>query len=152
MTKRNGKPKHRYGGGKESRAKANLHKKVAPPLTNCPRGPDQRAPRDACKRQCWSIHSETNRTRRDKLVEMVIDLMTNHGGAKSWPATADIFERESQTVMDHIRTKGWLQQHIPGWCAEAILERGHSESKKCPPGGLYPSSRVKKRTAWNTPY
>ena len=82
------------------------------------------APRDAFKRTCWSIHSRTKRTHRDEFIEMVIDLMTNHGGAKSWPTTSDIFDGESQTVMDHSRAKGLLRQHIPGWCEEAIMERG----------------------------
>ena len=66
----------------------------------------------------------TNQIKRDELIEMVIDLMTHYGGAKSWPTTSDIFEGESQTVMHHIRAKGWLWQHIPIWCEEAIMERG----------------------------
>ena len=98
-------------------------KRVRSRLLNGPRNRSTSAPRDAFKRTCWSIHSRTNRTKRDEFIEMVIDLMTNHGEAKSWQTTSDIFDGESQTVMQLIRAKGWLRQHIAGWCEEAIMER-----------------------------
>ena len=115
---------------------------VRPRLPNGPRNRSAFAPRDACKRTCWNIKSRTNRTNRDEFVEMVIDMITIHGGAKSWPTISDIFDGESLTVMDHIRAKGWLTQHIPVWCEEAINDIGSRELKKCPPSGFYPSSRA----------
>ena len=75
-----------------------------------PNGPRHRsasAPRDVFRRRCWSIHSRTNGIKRDELIEMAINLMTHHGGAKKWPTTADIFDGESQTVMEYIRAKGY---------------------------------------------
>ena len=80
----------------------------------------------------------------DDLIEMVIEMMTKHGQAKNWSAAAEIFDGESSTVMQHIMANGWLQQHIPPWCAEAQMTRGHIELKKCPPGGFYPGGRTTK--------
>ena len=75
------------------------------------------------------------------LVRMVIEMITAHGAAKNWPVGSDIFDGESNTVMDHIRAQGWRRQHIPVWCEEAINDRGSRELKKCPPSGFYFSSR-----------
>ena len=57
-------------------------KRVRSRVLTGPRNRSTSAPRDAFKRTCWSIHSRTNRTKRNEFIEMVIDLMTNHGGAK----------------------------------------------------------------------
>ena len=73
---------------------------------------------------------------------MVIEMITVQGGAKIWPVGSDIFDGESHTVTDHIKAKGWLKQHIPIWCEDAIKYRGSRELKKCPPSGFYLSSRA----------
>ena len=151
MTKLNGKPRERVARAKtvmaaQKRAEQRLMdlKRVRSLSPNGPRSRSISAPRDAFKRPCWSIHPHINRIKRDELIEMVIDLMTDHGRAKSWPITSDLFGGESSTVMQHIRAKGWLQQHIAPWCEEAMMIRGHIELKKCPPGGFYPRGRSTK--------
>ena len=117
-------------------------KRVRPRSPNGQRHRSASAARDAYKRTCWSIKSNTNKTNRDELVEMIIEMIIAHGGAKSWPVGSDIFDGESHIVMDHIRAKGWLKQHIPVWCEAAINDIGSRELKKCPPSGFYPSSRA----------
>ena len=109
-----------------------------------PTGQRQRSasvPRDAHKRICWSIKSNTNGSNRCDLVRMVCEMMNTYGAAKNWPVGSDIFDGESPTVTEHIKAKGWLQDHIPSWCEKAIKARGSRELKKCPPNGFYSSSR-----------
>ena len=74
-------------------------------------------------------------------MRMVIEMMTTYGAAKNWPVGSDIFDGENYTVMEHIKAKGWLQDHIPVWCKDAIKGRGSRSSKKCPPSCFYSSSR-----------
>ena len=119
------------------------HKRVRASLPNRPRSRSISAPpTDAFKRPCWSIVSRNHRTKRDEFIEMVIEMMTSHGRAKNLPITSDLFDGESSTVMQHIRAKCWIQQHIPPWCEEAQMIRGHIELKKCMPGGFYPGGRT----------
>ena len=87
------------------------------------------------------IKSNTNGTTRGDLGRMVIEMMTAHGAAKNWLVGSDIFDGENNTVMEHIKAKGWLRDHIPSWCKDAINDRGSRALKKCPPSGFYSSSR-----------
>ena len=45
---------------------------------------------------------------------MVCEMMITHGAAKNWPIESDIFDGEKATAMEHIRAKGWLQDHTQG--------------------------------------
>ena len=73
---------------------------------------------------------------------MVCEMMNTHGAAKNWPVGSDMFDGENPSVMEHIRANGWLQDHIPSRCEEAIKARGSRELKKCPPSGFYSEHRL----------
>ena len=61
-------------------------------------------PKEACKRLCWSMYTRNQPTDRDELIEMVIENIEKHGSATHMPADSEIFDGESNTVMQHIKT------------------------------------------------